>query len=97
MDLLIEIILELILEGTLAITSNKKVPKWIRYPLIFILSILLSIVIIGLFILGVYIYQENIIISLIFILSSTALLIGAIIKFKNQYLEKKESKNDNHN
>ena len=57
MDLLIEIILELILEGSIEISSNRKVPKWIRYPLILILTILFSIIIVGIFILGLYIYK----------------------------------------
>lgn len=97
MDLLIEIILELILEGTIEISSNKKTPKWIRYPLSYILIFLISIVIIGMIILGMYTSKENIIISLILIISSIGLTIGFINKFKKHYVEKKENKNDNHN
>ena len=54
MDLLIEIILELILEGSIEISSNKKVPKWIRYPLIFIITALFLTIIIGILFLGMY-------------------------------------------
>lgn len=97
MDLLIEIILELILEGSIEISSNRKVPKWIRYPLILILTILFSIIIVGIFILGLYIYKESIILSILLIICSIALLIGCIIKFKKLYLEKREKENDNLN
>lgn len=92
MDLIYEIILEIIFEGTLELSSNKKVPKFIRYPLIFILFLLISIIIVGIFILGISIYNENAIISLILLISSIALLNGAINKFKNLYLEKNKQK-----
>lgn len=95
MDFLIEIILELIFEGTIEISSNQKVSKWIRYPLIYILILLVSLIIIGILILGMYLSKENIIISLILIISSIYLTIKVINK--KQYLEKKENKNDNHN
>ena len=35
MEFIFEMVLELILEGTLEISKNRKVPKIIRYPLIF--------------------------------------------------------------
>ena len=97
MDLLIEIILELILEGTIEISSNKKTPKWIRYPLTVIIVLFISIIIIGIFYLGIIIYKENILFSLILILFGIIFLISGINKFKKQYLEKKVSNNDNHN
>lgn len=92
MDDLIEFVLELILEGTIEISSNKKVSKWIRYPLIILLTILFSIVIIGIFMLGVSIYKENILLSLILIGVSIFMLITIIIKFQKQHLHKFENK-----
>lgn len=35
MEIVFEILIELILEGTMEASKNKKVPKIIRYPLIF--------------------------------------------------------------
>ena len=32
MDFIIELVMELLLEGSIEISSNKKVSKWIRYP-----------------------------------------------------------------
>lgn len=90
MDDIIEFILELILEGMLELSSNKKVPKWIRYPLSFILILLVSIIIIGLIVLAMYTSKENILISIIFIVSSIALLLGVIKKIKTTCTEKKD-------
>lgn len=94
MDLVFEVIIELLLEGSLEICSDKKISKWIRYPLLAVLIIIFTIVIFGLLILGIYSIKENIIISLILIISSLLLLIGSIIKFK-KYIEKKEESSFN--
>lgn len=34
MEILLEIVGELVLEGCLAVGSNKKISKWVRYPLL---------------------------------------------------------------
>lgn len=39
MELIFEILLELVFEGSVEISKNKKVSKWIRYPLIFIICL----------------------------------------------------------
>ena len=59
MDDVIEFILELILEGTIEISSNKKVPKWIRYPLIALIVLIFAIVTFGLIIFGIYISKKK--------------------------------------
>lgn len=93
MDDLIEFILELLLEGGVELGSNKKVTKWIRYPLIFIISILFLLVVALIFYLGIWIYKESIALSIAFIILSVAMLYGSINKFKKIYLEKKENNN----
>lgn len=89
MDLLFEIVVELLLEGSLEISSNKKISKWIRYPILIILMLFFAIVIIGLFGLGIYIFKDSVPLSLIFIGCGILILIGSIIKFRNIYKEKK--------
>lgn len=96
MEDIIEFILELILEGSIELSSNKKLTKWIRYPLIFIISIFFLAIILLIFILGIYIYKDSIPLSIAFIILSIALFIGAINKFKQIYIEKKENNNNNH-
>ena len=90
MDDLIELILELLLEGGVYLSSNKKITKWIRYPLIFIISILFLAIIALIFYLGIWIYKESIALSVAFIILSIFLLSRGINKFKKIYLEKKD-------
>lgn len=97
MDDIIEFILELILEVSIEISSNKKISKWIRYPLIFLISIFFFAVIFLIFWLGISLYEESIAISIATIILGIALLIGCIKKFKKLYLEKKSDNNDNCN
>lgn len=92
MDELIELVLDLLLEGGIEISSNKKVSKWIRYPIIVLLMLIFTVVIIGLFILGILLVEENILISLVIILIGIIMLVGAIKKIKEYNLERKENK-----
>lgn len=90
MDDIIEFILELILEGTIEISSNKKVPKWIRYPLIALTLLFFAIVTFGLIIIGIFMSKENIYIGIFFIIIGLILLVAGIIKIDKIYIEKKE-------
>lgn len=45
MDLLIEFIFELIFDGSIELAKSQKISKWIRYPLIAILSFLILAII----------------------------------------------------
>lgn len=89
MEFLIEELLDLILEGSIEISSNKKVPKWIRYPLIVIIILFFSVVIFGLLILGITLTKENLLGGILIILLSLILLIGWIVKFRKIYFNKK--------
>ncbi len=54
MDVLIEFLLSLILESSFELARSKRVSKWVRYPLIVLLSLLVLSLIIGTPVLGVY-------------------------------------------
>ena len=89
MDIVFEFIVELIFEGCIEISSNKKISKWIRYPLI-ALIILFFIAIISLcFILGIKIIYSNKIAGLFCIAIGLLLMIGSIYKFRKIYLTRK--------
>lgn len=90
MEIVFEILIELIMEGTIEVSKNKKVPKIIRYPLIFLI-VLLFIGVIGLvFFTGILAYQKiNRICGILFIIISVVLLISSIIKFRQIYLIKR--------
>ena len=88
MEYIIEFFLDLILEGSFEISNNKKVSKWIRYPAIILITLFFSIVVIGLFILGLLLLKNSII-GYIFIFLSIFMALGCFIKFKKVYKNKK--------
>lgn len=92
MEFLIELLLDLIIEGSVEISSNKKVSKFIRYPLIVLIILFFTLFILGLMLLGIIILKENIYFGIFLLIIVLILLISGINKFKNIYLEKKENK-----
>ena len=87
MDEIIEILLELIVEGGIEISGNKKISKWIRYPIITIIILFFTLIIGLFFFLGISILNENIQGGIIAILIGIILLVLGIIKGKEKYLE----------
>lgn len=90
MEFIFELVIEVLVEGSLEVSKNKKINKWIRYPLLIGLILMFSCVIFGIFFLGIYLFKESVIASLILILISIVMLIASIVKFKKTYLEVQE-------
>lgn len=89
MEIIFEFLLELLFEGSIEISKSRKVPKYIRYPLIGILS-LLFLAVIGLVILaGVLYLKENILAGILLILLGALLPIMAGLKLWKAYLARK--------
>ena len=88
MEIIVEFILELLLEGSIEVSRNIKVPKYIRYPLIFIISLLFLFVICIVILVGVLLLNESVIGGIIFILLGLFMLVSVIIKVKKMYLVK---------
>ena len=59
MELLLEIIFELLLEGGAEVVRNKRVSKWIRIPAAVLLSLLVIAVIITIFFVGVMFLTDD--------------------------------------
>ena len=88
MEFLFEILLELILEGTMEASQNKKVPKLVRVVLIVLISAFyLSVIGLILFI-GVICWKTNKIGGLIIITIGSVIFIMAAVKFRKMYLDK---------
>ena len=88
MEFFVEILLELILEGTMEASQSKKVPKVIRGFLIVLISAFyLSVIGLILFI-GVSCWKTNKIGGLIIITIGLAIFIMAAVKFRKTYLDK---------
>lgn len=87
MDLLFELIAELLLEGSMEVSSNKKISKWIRYPIFALLILFFASVIFGIIILGIFIIPDNILGGIFIIAVGLFMLVMSIFKFKKKYLE----------
>ena len=96
MDDIIEFILELVFEVGVEASKSKKVPKFIRYILITIIS-LIYIAVIGLIIfIGIAALKNNILGGTIVILLGVFLFIMSIKKFRNTYLRKMNKSDSNY-
>lgn len=90
MDFLIEELIELLLEGTVELSKSKKVPNWIRYPLIVLIVLGFTGVVLGIFILGLAILKESILGGILLIVLSLVFLVCGICKFRKTYIERQE-------
>lgn len=90
MEYIFEAILDLLLEGGIEVSKNRKISKWIRYPIIAIITLFFLSVIGLIFLAGILIFKTNKFASIFLILIGVFMLIMSIIKFRKLYLIKKE-------
>lgn len=90
MDFIIEFILELVIEGGIEIGSNKKVSKWIRYPILALVIVFYLALITMLIFIGITVVKEQFITAVAFWLVALLLLIGTLYTFNKKYKELKE-------
>ena len=96
MEFIFELIADLLLEGSMEIESNKKINKFIRYPILAIIILFFLVVIFGLMYLGIISLSSSLVGGLFIIIISLVLLIACIHKFREVYLKEKEDmKNKN--
>lgn len=94
MEFIFEILFELIFEGSLEVSKNRKISKFIRYPLI-ALIIIFFLLVIGLIIFtGVLTLKSSLIGGLLFIAIGILMFIMSIIKFRYTYINKKSEINN---
>ena len=95
MEFIFELIIELLLEGATEVSSNKKISKWIRYPILFLLSFFYLAVILLIIFVGLLLFEENILAAIFFIALGIFFLIFSIKKFKTVYLERTTNESNN--
>ena len=89
MELILEVLLELILEGTIEISKSKKVPNIVRYPLIIFIILLFIGVLLVIFCTCIIAYQKiNKICGILLIIIGIIMLVSSVIKFKKIYFKK---------
>ena len=91
MEYIIEFILELIIDGSIELSQNKKVPKIIRYPLIVCIILLFLTVTLGLIVMGVFILKKSVLVGIFISLVGLILLISSIFYFRRKYLDKSKT------
>lgn len=90
MEYIFEFILELVFESSIDASKNKKIPKYIRYPLIVIIALFFIIVIGLIFLTGILSLKENVVAGIFFILIGIFMTIMSIVKFRKTYLIKRK-------
>lgn len=88
MEFIFELIIELLFEGGIEISSNKKISKWIRYPILALLVLFFAVVIFGIIFLGIILLKDSLLGGILMILIGIIMLVASILKFKKLYLEK---------
>jgi hypothetical protein len=92
MEFIFEVIVGLILDGSIEISKSSKVPNYIRYPLIAVISVFWVAVIGLIFLVGVLSLRINIGLGLLLILLGLSTAVISIVKFRKIYLSHKISK-----
>lgn len=91
-ELIGELIIELLFEGGIEIYSNRKLSKWIRYPAGVLLILFFAVIPIGIMVLGVFLWQENILASILIIGIGLLMLGAGVFKFRKIYLKEKQKR-----
>ena len=87
MELIFEFIIELLFEGVVEASQNKKISKFIRYPLIALIILFFTAFILLFVFMGVSILKDNIIGVILILLFTIVFLVLSINKFKETYIE----------
>lgn len=91
---MLEFICELIFEGIEEISTNRKIRKWVRYPLILLVTLFYLAVIGFMFLLGIKAAStKDYIIAIVFFSLALFFFIGTILKFRKMYFSKKQKNN----
>ena len=89
MEWIMELLLELVLEGTLALSQSRKVPFFIRCFLIALIVLFFVAVIALIFLTGYLLFEENVLASMGMLLLGIFMLVASVMKFRKVYLLRK--------
>ena len=88
MEFIFEFIFEFLFESSIEVSKSKKVSKYIRYPLIALISLFFIAVIGLIFYVGIIALKESVIAGIVLILIGLYMIIASIIKLRKVYLSK---------
>lgn len=75
---MLEFIGELILEAVMEITKNKKISKWIRYPILLLVIVFYGFIVLGILSLGIQMFLERKFLTAVLFIGIDAVLIGGL-------------------
>ena len=90
MEFLIELIMELVFEGTLDQSTNRKVPNWIRYPLIVLVGLFFTAVVGIILLVGLVVLREYWFVGLPLIALAIGFALLTVRKFRRVYIQKRD-------
>lgn len=96
MDFIFELVADLIFEGSIEISKNKKISKWIRYPIIFLLLAFFLLLFGFLGLIGIMLLVRHgdyidILGGLFMIVIDVILIVSFILKMKKNYIKNTNS------
>lgn len=94
MDLLVEFVFDLVFELSEEAVKSKRLSKWIRYPLLVLISLLYIFVILIILLVGITMLKEMALAGILFIIFDIAMIYLTVKKFKNEYLNRKSDNNE---
>lgn len=94
MDLLFEFIFDLVFGLSEEAVKSKRLSKWIRYPLLLLISLLYFFVILIILLVGIAMLKEMALAGILFIVFDIAMIYLTVKKFKNEYLNRKGDNNE---
>lgn len=89
MDIILEFFLELLVDGVIETSGNKKMSRWIRYPLIALVVLFFGAVIALIFYLAFGLSSHEPVASACFFFLGLFLLVGTVLKFRKLYFAKR--------
>ncbi len=86
MEILFEFIFELLFEGSVEVAKSRSLSKWIRYPVIALLSLCFIAVVLLFFVLGIFLIIKNesysLFLGLVFLIIDVLFVVSIIKKIK---------------
>jgi hypothetical protein len=88
-DFVIELVLDLLWEGTVALSQSKTIPAWLRYILIGLIALFCTAVFAVIFLVGLLLLQKTILGGLALVGVGIVMAAMGIHKFRKLYLKRK--------
>lgn len=87
MEDILEFLLELVFEGGEELCRSRRVSKWIRYPIMILMSLMCAGIIFLMFFISWISWKENVLISIVMAAFGIILIVALVLKIRKEYLK----------